>query len=96
MSALQANLKHNGANTNLYCDGRLFFVHGCPACDEMYEATMKPRWEEAKRLAVQLQALGFSELTIYADLWRLGVTGTFSGKRLKVENITGKDEPVIF
>ncbi len=27
-----SDFKHNGANTNLYCDGDLYFMVGCPAC----------------------------------------------------------------
>ena len=84
-SLLDSEPQHNGANTNLYCDGRLFFVTGCPACDLAYEKHMKPRWERAKKLASELTTSGMSEVYYHADLWKIWAEGLFNGRKVRVD-----------
>lgn len=84
----QEKLEHNGDGTNLYCDGRLFFVTGCPACDKAYEKAMRPRWARAKTLSNELKAIGMSDLSYHADLWRVSAQGVLHGHQLKIEEVS--------
>lgn len=84
-------LKHNGANTNLYCDGRTHIVHGCPACDKSYQDIMRPRWARARELCVQLIAAGMSDLKYSADLWKICASGIFCGRVIHVEERNNND-----
>lgn len=92
MSNLRASaIKHNGANTNLYCDGKIYFVTGCPACDCAYDEQMKPRWARAKVLAAELAAAGMTDTDYHADLWKINAKGTINGRLVKVQELNGSE-----
>ena len=85
-------LKHNGANTNLYCNGSTVFVTGCPACDAAHKRIMKPRHENARLLGEQLGAAGVENIDVAADLWKISAKGDFHGRTIRVQDISDKDK----
>lgn len=90
-SLLDDEPQHNGANSNLYCDGQTFFVTGCPACDASHERIMKPRYEDARLLGEQLKAAGVENVDVAADLWKISAKGDFHGRTIRVQDISDKN-----
>lgn len=76
---------HNGANTNLWCDGVSTFVTGCPACDLAHKAIMKPQWGRAKTLSSELVAAGMANVQYHADLWKIWAEGLLNNRMVRVE-----------
>lgn len=85
-SLLDDEPQHNGANTNLYCDGQLVYMGGCPACEIAQKKFMAPRWEQGKKLAQELIEAGMSEVHYHADLWKVWAEGLFNGRKVRVQD----------
>lgn len=91
-SLLDDEPQHNGANTNIYCDGQNYFVTGCPACDLAELKFMTPRIRRAKELADKLAGLGMTDTDYHADLWKISAKGNLNGQLLRIQELTGSRE----